>query len=115
MATVAAALAASLSAATAAAAAAAPPTAYSTNFTDRSRVLACWTPQQECAHCGEGGGADGGKDECTNMTLSATTFGGDGITRHALAGIQKIWDFLTDFAIFRRKSYARCTISGLPW
>ena len=46
-------------------------------------------PQEECAHCGKGGedvsssGKD--KDECTNMTASATSFAGDGMTHTTLA------------------------------
>jgi len=57
--------------------------AYVTRFADRAEVLAAWTPQSECAHCGksDGGGFGGtGKDECTNMTLAATSFGSSGMT-----------------------------------
>ena len=51
------------------------PAAYSTDFTDRSAVLSLWTPQESCAHCDKGT-----KDECTNMTLQATSFGASGMT-----------------------------------
>ena len=50
------------------------PTAYSTDFHDREAVLREWTPQEECAHC------TGTRDQCTNMTLSATTFDDEGMT-----------------------------------
>ena len=62
---------------------AADPAAYLTRFTDRVTVLAEWTPQAGCAHCGKGPafvGFGGDNDECTNMTLSATSFGAAGMT-----------------------------------
>ena len=62
---------------------AADPAAYLTRFTDRVIVLAEWTPQAGCAHCGKGPafvGFGGDNDECTNMTLSATSFGAAGMT-----------------------------------
>jgi len=63
-----------------------PPESYTTDFIDRSEVLAQWTPQNICAHCKKQqqhlnqvhdllnhvNGKE--KDECTNMTLSATSF-----------------------------------------
>ena len=62
----------------------ADPPAYVTRFTDRAEVLAAWTPQASCAHCSKSPAAGGlgskDKDECTNMTLGATSFGNDGMT-----------------------------------
>ena len=64
-------------------AAAANPPSYSTDFLNRGQTLAVWTPQEECAHCSKSslfsagpmvGDAGKDKDECTNMTVSATTF-----------------------------------------
>ena len=74
------------------------PAAYSTTFTNRGAVLALWTPQEQCAHCSNDAAAAAGstvdadagsrgkdKDECTNMTLSATSFGSEGMTHTTLA------------------------------
>ena len=54
------------------------PSRYSTDFGDEQRVLSAWTPEEGCAHCS--GEAEGGKDECTNMTAAALAFGDDGMT-----------------------------------
>ena len=56
--------------------------AYHTNFRNRTAVLAEWYPQEECTHC------DNEKDrnQCTNMTLSATSFDHDGMTHTTRAG-----------------------------
>jgi hypothetical protein len=51
------------------------PPAYSTDFHDRAAVLREWRPQEECAHCDAKT-----RDQCTNMTLSATTFDRGGMT-----------------------------------
>ena len=55
-------------------------TPYSTTFASRSAVLTDWTPQESCAHCSNAEADGSHKDECTNMTLSATTFGSNGMT-----------------------------------
>ena len=62
------------------------PPAYATDFADRSAVLAAWTPQEGCAHCTKGSvpEAGGGKDECTNMTIAATSFSAEGMTHTTL-------------------------------
>jgi hypothetical protein len=63
------------------------PPRYNTDFTDRSAILAMWTPQEQCAHCSKKGWPEvsGGTDECTNMTASATTFGPGGMTHTTVA------------------------------
>lgn len=77
------------------------PAPYATSFIDGAAVLAAWTPQEECAHCGKGRGRGRGmnvqdsgnvsilggkdKDECTNMTRAATSFGPGGMTHTTLA------------------------------
>ena len=75
------------------------PGAYSTDFSSAAATLAAWTPQEECAHCsstaffsqhhGKGSTVSvigNNKDECTNMTRTATTFSAaTGMTHTTLA------------------------------
>lgn len=73
-------------------AAAGNPGAYSTDFSSAAATLAAWTPQEECAHCTGSSREDKAflfsqdKDECTNMTRTATTFSAaTGMTHTTLA------------------------------